>query len=90
MTWARISNPLTVQFAKILPENRRRDDLKKGKNWLNLKTYQEYLAVLRTKTRLLAVLIARRRSKTKKNYMRLNLSLTQCRIKYNFTRGTQF
>ena len=29
MTWARISNPLTVQFAKILREKRRGRDLKK-------------------------------------------------------------
>ena len=31
MTWARISNPLTVQLAKILREKRRGEDLKKGK-----------------------------------------------------------
>ena len=60
MTWARISHPLTVQFAKILPEtDRRRDDLKKGKNWLNLKTYyKEYLTILRPKTRLWHIVIA--------------------------------
>ena len=34
MTWARISDPLTVQFAEILYEKRTGKDLKKGKNWL--------------------------------------------------------
>ena len=30
MTWTRISNPLTVQFGKLLTEKRRGQDLKKG------------------------------------------------------------
>ena len=45
MTWARISNLLTVQFAKILREKRRGEDLKKGKKYIYIVKFGNLLGI---------------------------------------------
>ena len=74
MTLARISNPLTVQFAEIFYEKRTGQDLKKGYNWLNLKTY---FTILRQKKQPWHIARLSKTQKRKTNDLGLNLCQTQ-------------